>query len=159
MTGSRNSGSRAVFHDLPATFILPCKVVGPGTTMSGPVVHFEIPADNVERARKFYQKTFSWEMQPMPEMNYTMVRTTPADASGMPKEPGAINGGMASRGGPVKSTVVTIGVDNIDQVLKTVAKNGGKTVVGKQSIGPMGFTAYFQDSEGNVVGLWQAAKE
>lgn len=127
--------------------------------MNGRVVHFEIPADNVERARKFYKKTFSWEIQPMPEMNYTMVRTTPGDANGMPKEPGAINGGMAARGGPLKSTVVTIGVDNIDAALKSVAKNGGKTVVKKQSIGPMGFTAYFQDSEGNVVGLYQAPKE
>ncbi|MCI4353582.1 MAG: VOC family protein [Thermoplasmata archaeon] len=127
--------------------------------MSGPVVHFEIPADNVERARKFYKKTFSWEMQPMPDMNYTMVRTTPGDANGMPKDPGAINGGMAARGGPVKSIVVTIGVESIDAALKSIAKNGGKTVVGKQSIGSMGFTAYFRDSEGNVVGLWQAAKE
>jgi uncharacterized protein len=126
--------------------------------MSGRVVHFELPADNVERARAFYQKTFQWEMQPMPEMNYTMVQTTPVDANQMPKDPGAINGGIAARGSPpaVKAPVITIAVDDIESTLKQVAKNGGKMVTGKQPIGDMGFTAYFQDPEGNVVGLWQA---
>ena len=129
--------------------------------MSGRVVHFELPADNVERARAFYKKTFQWEIQPMPEMNYTMVQTTPVDADQLPKDPGAINGGIAARGSPppVKAPVITIAVDDIDQALKQIAKNGGKTVQGKQSIGPMGFTAYFQDPEGNVRGLWQGPSE
>jgi uncharacterized protein len=129
--------------------------------MSGKVVHFELPADNVERARTFYQKTFQWEMQPMPEMNYTMVQTTAVDENQMPKEPGAINGGIAARGSPppVRAPVITIAVDDIDQALKQIGKNGGKTVQGKQPIGPMGFTAYFQDPEGNVVGLWQGPAE
>jgi uncharacterized protein len=128
--------------------------------MGGKVVHFEIPADNVERARSFYKKTFEWGLQPMPEMNYTMVQTTPSDADGMPTEPGGINGGIAVRGnpGPVKAPVITIAVEDIEQTLKQIAKNGGKTVQGKQPIGPMGFTAYFQDTEGNIVGLWQAPK-
>jgi len=127
--------------------------------MSGQVVHFELPADNVDRARGFYKKTFHWAIQPMPEMNYTMVQTTPGDANGMPKDPGAINGGIAERGNPapVKAPVITIAVDDIERALKDIGKNGGKTLQGKQSIGPMGFTAYFQDTEGNVVGLWQAA--
>lgn len=127
--------------------------------MSGKVVHFELPADNVDRARAFYKKTFQWEIQPMPEMNYTVVRTTPSDAQGMPKDPGAINGGVAIRGGPIKSPVITIAVEDIDQALKQIGKNGGKTVQSKQPIGPMGFTAYFQDPEGNTVGLWQGPEE
>jgi uncharacterized protein len=127
--------------------------------MSGKVVHFELPADNVERARTFYKKTFQWEMQPMPEMNYTMVQTTPVDANQMPKEPGAINGGIAARGSPIKAPVITIAVEDIEATLKQVAKNGGKMVAGKQSIGDMGFTAYFQDPEGNVVGLWQGPSQ
>jgi uncharacterized protein len=129
--------------------------------MSGKVVHFELPADNVERARTFYKKTFQWEMQPMPQMNYTMVQTTPSDKEMMPKEPGAINGGIAPRGSgsPVQAPVITIAVEDIEQSLKQVAKNGGKTVQAKQSVGPMGFTAYFQDPEGNVVGLWQGPSD
>ncbi len=129
--------------------------------MTGRVVHFELPADNVERARAFYKKTFQWEVQPMPDMNYTMVQTTPVGPDRMPKDPGAINGGIAARGSPpaVKAPVITIAVDDIDRTLTQIGKNGGKTVQTKQSIGPMGFTAYFQDPEGNIVGLWQAAGE
>jgi predicted enzyme related to lactoylglutathione lyase len=122
------------------------------------MVHFELPADNVERARTFYKKTFQWEMQAMPEMNYTMVQTTPVDGNQVPKDPGAINGGIAARGSPpaVKAPVITIAVDDIDQALKQIGTNGGKTVQGRQPIGDFGFSAYFQDTEGNVVGLWQA---
>ena len=125
--------------------------------MGGKVVHFEIPADNVERARAFYKKTFQWGITPMPEMGYTMVQTTPGDENGMPTEAGAINGGIAVRGDTVKHPVVTIAVDDIDAALHAVGQNGGKTIQAKQSIGPMGHTAYFEDSEGNTVGLWQMA--
>jgi uncharacterized protein len=119
------------------------------------IVHFEIPVDDPKRAQNFYSKAFGWMVNPMPEMNYTMVGTTPSDENGMPKEAGAINGGMAQRGKPVEHTVVTIHVDDIDAALKNIEKLGGKTVAPKMSIGDMGFTAYFKDSEGNTVGLWQ----
>jgi uncharacterized protein len=123
----------------------------------GSVVHFEIPADNVARAQKFYEKTFGWRMQPMPEMNYTMVGTAPSDSQGMPTQPGTINGGMGARKAPLSHPVITISVDDIEAALAKVHANGGSTVVPKTPIGPMGFTAYFKDSEGNVVGLWQVA--
>jgi predicted enzyme related to lactoylglutathione lyase len=124
----------------------------------GSVVHFEIPADNLKRAQKFYAKVFGWQIMPMPEMEYTMLGTTPSDKDGMPKELGAINGGMGARGAPLSHTVVTINVDDIDASLKLIAKKGGKVVRKKLAIGPMGFVAYFKDSEGNVVGLYQAPK-
>ena len=60
---------------------------------------------------------------PMPEMNYTMISTTPSDENGMPKEPGAINGGMPKRSEPVKQTVVTIAVENIDNALLPRSRN------------------------------------
>ena len=82
-----------------------------------------------------------------------MVSTTDSDQNGRPKNPGAINGGMGKREGPLMSTVVTVSVADIDKALKTIEANGGKTVQKKQPIGDMGFTAYFKDSEGNVVGL------
>jgi uncharacterized protein len=127
--------------------------------MQGKVVHFEIPADDTKRAGNFYQKAFGWQITPMPEMEYTMVGTTPSDEqTGMPKEAGAINGGMPKRGDPVRSTVVTIQVDNIENALKTVESLGGKTVTPKQPVGDMGFSAYFKDTEGNIVGLWQSAR-
>lgn len=83
----------------------------------------------------------------------------PSDKNGMPKAPGAINGGMAKRGGPLKAPVVTIRVEDIDSALKTVKKLGGKVVAAKQSVGDMGFTAYFKDTEGNIVGLYQDAQK
>jgi uncharacterized protein len=118
------------------------------------IVHFEIPVDDRKRAENFYNKAFGWMMNSMPDFNYTMVGTTDSTEQGMPKEPGAINGGMPMRGQPVDHTVVTIRVDDIDSALKKIEQLGGKTVQTKMSIGDMGFTAYFRDTEGNVVGLW-----
>jgi predicted enzyme related to lactoylglutathione lyase len=123
------------------------------------VVHFEIPADDVNRAKDFYGKAFGWKIDQYPGMDYFMVSTTPSDENGMPKSPGAINGGLAKREGPLKATVVTIRVEDIDGALHTVKKLGGGVEVPKQSVGDMGFTAYFRDSEGNIVGLWQDAKK
>lgn len=126
--------------------------------MSGEVVHFELPAKDLARARKFYQKTFGWKMESVPEMDYTLVQTARVDRKGMPRDPGTINGGMAERGGPLKTTVVTVLVTNIDATVRKVARAGGKLVRKKMSIGPMGFVAYISDTEGNVVGLFQPGK-
>jgi uncharacterized protein len=121
------------------------------------IVHFEIPVDNPKRAGEFYSKAFGWQLNPMPELDYTMVSTTEGDANGMPKNPGAINGGMPKRGGPVESTVVTVNVKDIDSALNNIEKLGGKRLGEKTPVGDMGFTAYFKDTEGNTVGLWQSA--
>ena len=59
--------------------------------MSGKVVHFEIPFDDGERARDFYQKVFGWELMELPEMSYTMVSTGPGGFEAGPTEPGFIN--------------------------------------------------------------------
>jgi uncharacterized protein len=125
--------------------------------MTGRVVHFEIPADDVERARSFYREAFGWQITPMPEMNYTIVSTTAVDENGAPTEPGAINGGMMQRQGRFTAPVVTIETDDIDSKLQEVEKLGGSTVEAKMPIGQMGFAAYFADPEGNVIGLWQNA--
>ena len=99
------------------------------------------PADDVARAQRFYEKTFGWRMQHMPEMNYTMVGTAPSDAQGMPTQPGTINGGKGSRKAPLSHPVITINVDDIEAALQKVKSNGGSTVMERTSIGPMGFTA------------------
>lgn len=66
--------------------------------MPGKVVHFEIPADNVERAKVFYEKAFGWQINKYPGMEYHGVGTTHVDQkTQMPREPGAINGGMTKR--------------------------------------------------------------
>jgi uncharacterized protein len=125
--------------------------------MAGQVVHFEIPADDMERARAFYRDAFGWNITAVPEMQYTMVSTTETDENGMPKEPGAINGGMMERQGQLTSPVLTISVDEIDTALANIEKLGGAVVAPKMPVGEMGFAAYFTDPEGNVLGLWQTA--
>ncbi|MPZ95555.1 MAG: VOC family protein [Propionibacteriales bacterium] len=125
--------------------------------MSGRVSHFEIPADDVKRAQAFYAEAFGWNVVPMPEMGYTTVGTTPSDEQGRPTEVGGINGGMMQRQEPITGPVITIDVEDIDAALAKVTAQGGATVVGKQAAGDMGFTAYFTDSEGNTLGLWQSA--
>jgi predicted enzyme related to lactoylglutathione lyase len=125
--------------------------------MSGEVVHFEIPADDTARAQAFYRDAFGWEIQPMPEMEYAFAITAPIDDQGRPKEPGAINGGMFQRNKDQPGPVVTINVDDIDAALARVTELGGAAVGDKAQVADMGWAAYFTDSEGNVMGLWQSA--
>ncbi len=125
--------------------------------MSARVVHFEVPFDDADRARGFYRDVFDWQIQPMPEMNYTIVSTGPVSDEGMPLEPGYIGGGMMERQDPVSTPVITLQVDDIDSTLVLVEKHGGTAVGEKLQVGEMGFAAYFNDSEGNLMGLWQSA--
>ncbi|MFC5099443.1 hypothetical protein [Kibdelosporangium philippinense] len=66
--------------------------------MSGRVVHFEVPFDDAERAKGFYQEAFGWDIMSMPEMQYNLVSSGPTDMQTGPTEPGFINGGMFARG-------------------------------------------------------------
>ncbi len=125
--------------------------------MSGKVIHFEIPADDVERARAFYAATFGWTMRSMPGMGYTLVGTAPSDERGVPREAGAINGGMLPRQAPITAPVITIQVADIDESLALIKQHGGAMVREKMAVGNIGFAAYFRDPEQNVLGLWQNA--
>src|SRR5437867_12746777 len=123
------------------------------------VVHFEIPADNVERAKNFYKQAFGWDINQYPGMEYHMVNTTEMDQkTQMPTKPGAINGGLTKRNNEVKHTVITVDVPDIEAALKNIEKLGGKTVRKKEPVDDMGFTAYFKDTEGNLVALWPSAR-
>ena len=125
--------------------------------MSGRVVHFEVPFDDGDRARGFYRDVFGWQIMAMPEMGYNIVTTGPATDEGMPAEVGYIGGGMLDRQDPVQAPVIVLEVDDIDASLAAVAQHGGRSVRDKMPVGDMGFAAYFEDSEGNLMGLWQTA--
>lgn len=118
------------------------------------VVHFEIPVDNVERAKKFYAM-FGWHMEDFPGMDYVGMRTVAVDDQKMPKEPGAINGGMMKRSPHVKGPTVAVEVRGLDKYLEKVVDAGGKVVMPKMEIGGHGYYAYVADTEGNVIGLWE----
>lgn len=122
------------------------------------VSHFEIPADNVERAKKFY-KIFGWQIEDVPEMDYVMLRTVAVDENRKPKEVGAINGGMMTRTKDVKHPVIVIEVKSVDQSIKQAVAAGGKQISDKMEIGGMGYYAYVSDTEGNVLGLWETIKK
>ncbi|MDY7084705.1 MAG: VOC family protein [Actinomycetota bacterium] len=121
------------------------------------VIHFEVPFDDGERATTFYREAFGWHLNSMPNYQYTLVTTTATDDQGRPSEPGGINGGMLSRQGPITAPVLTIEVDSIDEAAATIEKLGGKLAIGRQPVGAMGFSAYFHDTEGNLIGLWETA--
>jgi hypothetical protein len=123
----------------------------------GKVVHFEIPADDVARAKGFYGSIFGWDLEDVPGMDYTMVRTVDVDERQMPTEPGAINGGMMKRSADTPGPVITIDVDSVDEALKAIEAAGGGTVRPRTEIPGMGAFAYFKDPEGNTMGLWESA--
>jgi predicted enzyme related to lactoylglutathione lyase len=78
-----------------------------------------------------------------------------SDQMGRPTSPGAVNGGMGKKSATLKVPTVTVSVTDIDETLANIKKLGGKVVEKKSPVGDMGFTAYFADPEGNVIGLWQ----
>jgi predicted enzyme related to lactoylglutathione lyase len=119
------------------------------------VVHFEIHADEPERAIKFYSAVFGWQFQkwegPQP---YWLITT------GANEQPG-INGGLMNRmgkqsGDAVIAYVCTVDVPGLDDWLNKVHSNGGITVVPKMAIQGVGWLAYCKDTEGNIFGMMQA---
>jgi predicted enzyme related to lactoylglutathione lyase len=122
------------------------------------VVHFEIPAEDVGRAKGFYGDAFEWQLQDMDMGNnatYTIVMTVPVDDNQLPTEPGAINGGMMARSPEISSPVITVGVPSIDDSVKRIEEAGGSVVTPRTEIPGMGAFAYFKDTEGNLLGLWE----
>jgi predicted enzyme related to lactoylglutathione lyase len=127
------------------------------------VVHFEIQADEPERAAQFYRNVFGWDIQKWPgsDMEYWMVMTAPKEST----EPG-INGGLLKRPAPmtaedgskicgVNSFVCTVQVDNYDQIAAKILSSGGIVAVPKFALAGMAWQGYFLDTEGNTFGLHQ----
>ena len=113
-------------------------------------VHFEISADDPERAVAFYEKTFGWKVEKWAgPMDYWMIMT------GAEGEPG-IDGGLAKRQSPGQNVTNTIDVDSVDAYVDKVIAAGGKVVLPKQAIPGVGYLAYCADTEGNVFGLMKS---
>jgi uncharacterized protein len=117
------------------------------------VVHFEVHADNPERAVRFYESVFGWRFNHMPAIDYWTIQT--GDGPG-------IDGGLLRRRGPaptpgqpVHSFVCTLGVDNLDTAMKTAESAGAHIAVPRMAIPNVGHVAYLTDTEGNIFGLYQ----
>ncbi|MHB8792782.1 MAG: VOC family protein [Thermoleophilia bacterium] len=112
------------------------------------VIHFEINADEPERAAEFYRNVFGWEVTNWGgPMDYWLALTGPDE------EPG-INGAIKDRSEDL-STVNTIEVPSVDDFLGKVQEAGGQTLTEKMVISGIGYHAYCMDTEGNVFGIMQ----
>lgn len=123
-----------------------------------PVVHFEIPAADVERAKAFYEKVFHWKINFVPGMNYNIIHTVEIDKQMMPTKPGTINGGMFKRSDKLDHPLLVIDVKDIHDSIHRLKEAGGMLLKEVQKVGDMGLVAYFKDTESNVLGLWQTLK-
>jgi len=115
------------------------------------VIHFELNADDPERAVKFYQEVFGWNTQKWDgPQSYWLLMT---GAEGQP----GINGGLMRRSdNPLPtSTTNTIDVPSVDDYAQKIAEQGGKVVVPKGAVPGIGYVAYCEDTEGNVFGIMQ----
>jgi len=113
------------------------------------VVHFEIPANNVESLSRFYSDVFGWKFEKFEggPLEYWLVTT------GDEKDPG-INGGMARpREGQSPGTINTVAVESLDQTIKKIEQGGGKICVPKTTIPKTGWLAYAEDPAVNVFGV------
>jgi uncharacterized protein len=120
--------------------------------MSNNVDFFAINADDVPRARKFYEKVFGWSFEPWGPPNFYLIETGP--------ETGAVRGGLQERRELVRGQKMigfecTISVANIDQAIRAIEANGGRLAAPKAHIPTVGTVAYFFDTEGNVAGIIQ----
>ena len=124
--------------------------------MNKTIVHFEIPAEDVEKLKEFYEKLFDWKFvnPPMTKMEYWLIQTVPTDAEGMTQEPG-INGGMYKKETPIQKPTNWISVEDIDVYTKRLEELGGWVIVDKTLIQGVGWTTIGADPEGNQVALLQ----
>jgi predicted enzyme related to lactoylglutathione lyase len=118
----------------------------------GRVIHFEINADKIDRAKQFYEKVFNWKISKWGgPMEYYLIET------GKDPEPG-IDGAIQKRENKSDSVWNTIDVKNIDDIAKKIEKNGGKILTPKMPITGLGWFHYFEDTEGNKFGIMERDK-
>lgn len=111
-------------------------------------VHFELPAEDPKRAAAFYKDVFAWDTQQWENSPYWLVD------SGPESEPG-INGAIGQKSEEFAVPVFVIGVDDIEAAMASVEQAGASIVVGKNPIPGIGYSAYFNDTEGNRIGLFE----
>ena len=117
------------------------------------IVWFEIPADNVARAKKFYGGLFGWKIEQFPGMaEYWHI-----DTGGSDDTP---DGGLMKRKSPQQMGITNyISVASVDESAAKVKKLGGKICLPKMAVPQMGYFAVCQDPENNVFALWEMDKK
>ena len=118
------------------------------------ITHFMVPADDMERAKKFYVELFDWKIERLPgPIDYYAITTT--DENG---EKG-LCGGLVKREEPQEAIVNYVDVPSVDEYIAKVKKLGGKVVVPKTAVPGIGYGAVCIDTENNTFGLWECDEE
>ncbi|MCL2359098.1 MAG: VOC family protein [Nitrososphaerota archaeon] len=126
--------------------------------MDHTIVHFEIPANNVEKIKKFYENVFGWKIvQAGGPIEYWIIQTVPTDNKGMILRPG-VNGGMYKRQIPEGKSINYYSVESITDFLEKIVKLGGKIIQPKQEVPEVGWIAAAEDPEGNAFALIEPLK-
>jgi hypothetical protein len=117
-------------------------------------IHFDIPADNPERAVQFYHDVFGWVVNKWEgPRDYWLATTGPAT------EPG-IDGAIMKRSdrraeGRSTHPVITFSVPSVDEFLERITGAGGKVLLQKTAIPGIGYNAYCSDPERNEFGIME----
>jgi predicted enzyme related to lactoylglutathione lyase len=117
-------------------------------TPSG-IVWFEVPADDLSRAKRFYKGLFGWKINAFPKMkDYLHIDTGGADASP--------DGGLMKRMCPEHQGITSyVSVESVEKFAARVEKLGGKICKPKTAVPEMGYFAICQDTENNVFAIWE----
>jgi predicted enzyme related to lactoylglutathione lyase len=119
------------------------------------IVHFEIPADDVEKLRNFYGELFGWKIEKTPgPVEYWSIETVPVDEKGALIRPG-VNGGLMKRQNPEHKPVNYVLVESVDGYTKKVEALGGRVIVPKMEVPGIGWWALALDPEGNQFAMLQ----
>jgi len=128
-------------------------VPAPATAGTANLKHFSINADDMPRARRFYERVFGWRFQAWGPPGFFMIVT------GTEQDPGVIGSLQKRRelipGEPMHGYECSIGVTDVDAVAAAVVANGGTIVFPRTLIPTVGHLVFFRDSEGNVAGAMQ----
>jgi hypothetical protein len=116
--------------------------------MTASIVWFNVPADDIKRAQKFYSGLFGWKIKPFRGMKDFME----IDTGGPEASP---NGGLTERKAGEQSILNYVSVDSVDKFAAKIEKLGGKICVPKTAVPQMGYFAICQDTENNGFGLWE----
>src|SRR5258708_4120446 len=114
------------------------------TKPAASIVWFEIPADDPERARKFYSSLFGWKIKKFPGMSdYWHIDTGGADASP--------DGGLMARKQPEQPITNYVLVPSVEKAAAKVEKLGGKICMSKTGVPERGYFVLCQDTENNAI--------
>ena len=113
------------------------------------IIHFEINADDVSRAKAFYEKVFKWKIQSWEgNPDYGLIEAGEESEAG-------INGGLQKREDPTDQIFNYISVSSVDDTKKLIEENGGTIESPRISVPGVGYFYMFKDTEGNKLGVME----